>query len=108
MSQKAWINGAEYRFLERVPSLEGKKSYVICEDADGKYFVCPEDLWLAHVPRSVQAAPVTTHSSVQEKIECFLAVFQGRGAVCAAILQRKNREERLHARVQKRVGAGVV
>ena len=78
MSQKSRINGTEYSFLERVPSLDGEESYILCEDADGRCFVCPEELWLAHVPCSVQAVPVTTHSSVQEKIDCFLAVFRGR------------------------------
>ncbi len=83
MSQKSRISGAEYSFLERVPSLDGEKSYVLCEGTGGKRFVCPEELWLAHVPCSAKAAPVTTHSSVQEKIDCFLTMFRGREGLYA-------------------------
>lgn len=83
MSQKTRINGTEYAFLESVPSLNSEKSYVLCEDAGGKHFVCPEDLWLAHMPHSPQAAPVTTHSSAQEKIDCFLTMFRGREGLYA-------------------------
>ena len=40
--------------------------------------MCPEELWLENVPQTEQAAPVCTHSSTQEKIECFLSMFRGR------------------------------
>lgn len=78
MDKVSRIDGREYTLIEQLPALVGEAGYVICEDAEGKRFVCPEDLWLENVPQTEQAAPVCTHSSTQEKIECFLSMFRGR------------------------------
>lgn len=78
MDKVSRIDGREYTLIEQLPALVGEAGYVICEDAEGKRFVCPEDLWLENVPQTEQAAPVCTHSSTREKIECFLSVFRGR------------------------------
>lgn len=78
MDKVSRIDGREYTLIAQLPALVGEAGYVICEDAEGKRFVCPEDLWLENVPQTEQAAPVCTHSSTREKIECFLSVFRGR------------------------------
>lgn len=78
MDKVSRIDGREYTLIEQLPALVGEAGYVICEDAEGKRFVCPEDLWLENVPQTEQAAPVCTHSSTREKKECFLSVFRGR------------------------------
>lgn len=78
MDKVSRIDGREYSLIEQLPALVGEASYVVCEDAEGKRFVCPEDLWLENVPQTEQTAPVCTHSSTQEKIECFLSMFRGR------------------------------
>ena len=96
MDKVSRIDGKEYTLIEQLPALVGEAGYVICEDTEGKRFVCPEELWLENVPQTEQAAPVCTHSSTQEKI------------VCKALLQHQNRKERLYAGVQKRVGTGAV
>lgn len=78
MDKVSRIDGREYSLIEQLPALAGEAGYVICEDAEGKRFVCPEELWLENVPQTEQAAPICTHSSTQEKIECFLSMFRGR------------------------------
>ena len=78
MEKISRIDGREYTLIAQLPALVGEAGYVICEDAEGKRFVCPEELWLENVPQTEQAAPVCTHSSTQEKIECFLSMFRGR------------------------------
>lgn len=78
MDKVSRIRGRKYTLIEQLPALVGEAGYVICEDAEGKRFVCPENLWLENVPQAEQTAPVCTHSSTQEKIECFLSVFRGR------------------------------
>lgn len=78
MDKVSRIRGRKYTLIEQLPALVGEAGYVICEDAEGKRFVCPEELWLENVPQTEQAAPVCTHSSTQEKIECFLSMFRGR------------------------------
>lgn len=83
MDKVSRIDGKEYALIEQLPALVGETGYVICEDAEGKRFVCPEDLWLENVPQAEQTAPVCTHSSTQEKIECFLSMFRGRDGLYA-------------------------
>ena len=83
MDKVSRIDGKEYALIEQLPALVGEASYVVCEDAEGKRFVCPEELWLENVPQREQSAPVCTHSSSQEKIECFLSVFRGREGLYA-------------------------
>lgn len=78
MDKVSRIRGRKYTLIEQLPALVGEAGYVVCEDAEGKRFVCPEEMWLENVPQTEQAAPVCTHSSTQEKIECFLSVFRGR------------------------------
>lgn len=78
MDKVSRIRGRKYTLIEQLPALVGEAGYVICEDAEGKRFVCPEELWLENVPQTEQAAPVCTHSSTREKIECFLSMFRGR------------------------------
>lgn len=80
MNEKAILNGEEYSFLEVLPVLNGKTKMVLCADAAGGKFVCPEEVWLC---RACQipvepSAPVSTNSSAQEKIDCFLSMFHGR------------------------------
>lgn len=83
MDKISQIDGREYTLIEQLPALVGDAGYVICEDAEGKRFVCPGDLWLENVPQTEQTAPVCTHSSTQEKIECFLSMFRGREGLYA-------------------------
>lgn len=83
MDKVSRIRGRKYTLIEQLPALVGEAGYVICEDAEGKRFVCPENLWLENVPQTEQTAPVCTHSSTQEKIECFLSMFRGRDGLYA-------------------------
>ena len=83
MNRKAIINGREYALLEIVPSLDGGRALLLCEDENGKRAVCSEPLWRSCALTDVQSAPVHAHSSSQEKIEYFLSVFKGREDVYA-------------------------
>lgn len=83
MNRKAIINGREYTFLERLPSLDGDRPLILCEDGDGKRAVCSESLWHSCAQEEAPSAPVHAHSSAQEKIEFFLSVFKGREDVYA-------------------------
>ena len=69
MNQKAVINGQEYTLLEILPSLDGGKALLLCEDENGKRAACSESLWRRCAPMDVHAAPVHAHSSSQEKID---------------------------------------
>ena len=42
MDKVSRIDGREYTLIEQLPALVGEAGYVICEDAEGKRFVCPE------------------------------------------------------------------
>ncbi len=80
MNEKAIMNGEEYSLLEVLPVLNEKTKMVLCADAAGGKFVCPEEVWFCHA-RQVPVeppAPVSPNSSAQEKIECFLSMFHGR------------------------------
>ena len=46
MDKVSRIDGKEYTLIEQLPALVGEAGYVICEDTEGKRFVCPEELWL--------------------------------------------------------------
>lgn len=109
MDKVSRIDGKEYTLIEQLPALVGEAGYVICEDTEGKRFVCPEELWLENVPQTEQAAPVCTHKlyAGENRVLSFHVPWQG-GAVCKALLQHQNRKERLYAGVQKRVGTGAV
>lgn len=80
MNEKAIINGEEYSLLEVLPVLNEKTKMFLCADAAGGKFACPEEVWLCHacqIPVE-PSAPVSTNSSAQEKIDCFLSMFHGR------------------------------
>lgn len=83
MNQKALINGQEYTLIEILPSLDGGQPLILCEDGRGKRAVCSEPLWCSCALKDAHTAPVHAHSSAQEKIELFLAVFKGREDVYA-------------------------
>ena len=80
MNEKAIMDGEEYSFLEVIPVLNEKIKMVLCADAAGSKFICPEEVWLCHARQIPEepSAPVSTNSSAQEKIECFLSMFHGR------------------------------
>lgn len=80
MNEKANIDGGEYSFIEVIPVLNGKTKMVLCTDAAGIKCACPEEVWLRNaLPLPIApSAPVSTNSSTQEKIECFLSMFCGR------------------------------
>lgn len=86
MNQTAIWDGQRYTLVEQVPSLAGSV-IVICQNAGGKRFSCPLDLWLSHAevemgtPLSVAA--VTFKSTSQEKIALFRSLFRGREDVYA-------------------------
>ena len=96
MEKISRIDGREYNLIDRLPSLAGEAGYVICEDAEGKRFVCPEDLRLENVPQAEQTAPVCTHSSAQENIECFLCFVAGRGCMQGGITAPKPGKAAIH------------
>ena len=83
MEEKALINGNMYTFIEPVSSLDGGAALVLCVGERGEKFVCPVPLWQTGILRAAPTAPVHAHSSAQEKIDCFLAAFQGRKDVYA-------------------------
>lgn len=80
MNEKANIDGGEYSFIEVIPVLDEKAKMVLCTDTAGSKFACPEEVWLRNaLPLPIEpSAPVSTNSSTQEKIECFLSMFCGR------------------------------
>lgn len=83
MNRKAIMNGLEYTLLEILPSLDGDRPLILCEDGSGKRMVCSEPLWCSCALKDAHIAPVHAHSSAQEKIELFLSVFKGREDVYA-------------------------
>ena len=104
MDKVSRIDGKEYTLIEQLPALVGEAGYVICEDTEGKRFVCPEELWLDG------AGGACLHPQLyagENRVLSFHVPWQG-GAVCKALLQHQNRKERLYAGVQKRVGTGAV
>lgn len=72
MNRKAVIENCDYHLLEIVPSLTGQEKFIVCKDADGNKFVCPEDFWLHYAPKLGATAPVHVGSTSQEKIDFFL------------------------------------
>ena len=97
MNRKAIISGREYALLEIVPSLDGGRALLLCEDENGKRAVCSEPLWRSCALTDVQSAPVHAHSSSQEKIEYFPVCFQRAGrCICTPVSQHHHRKKRLH------------
>lgn len=78
MEQQAWINGQRYTLLEIVSSLDDGISFVLCENEQGKKCLCSEELWQSSAIEAERATLLNTHSSSQEKIKFFLAMFRGR------------------------------
>lgn len=56
MSQRSNIHGAEYTFLERVPSLDDDKQYILRVDDAGHRVICSESLWNSGVWQEVFAS----------------------------------------------------
>ena len=83
MNRKAVFENCEYYLLEAIPSLTGQEKFVVCKDADGNKFICPEDFWLHHAPKPEATAPVHAGSTSQEKIDFFLSLFRGRNNLYA-------------------------
>lgn len=53
MDKVSRIRGRKYTLIEQLPALVGEAGYVICEDAEGKRLVCPEELcWKMYRRRS--------------------------------------------------------
>lgn len=78
MNRNAVVENCDYHLLETLPSLTGQGQFVLCEDGSGNRFVCPEDFWSCHAPKSDATAPVHAGSTSQEKIDFFLLLFRGR------------------------------
>lgn len=78
MDAKALINGCEYTFLDRFPSLDGGGTTILCSNEQGEKFTCSAPFWRSNSLHTAPTAPVHTHSSTQEKIDCFLSMFKGR------------------------------
>ena len=83
MKNKAIIKNQEYAFLEILPSLDGGPAQILCEDGDGNRAICSEALWRVNELNDKCSAPLHTHSSAQDKIKFFLALFKGREDVYA-------------------------
>lgn len=80
MNEKAIIDGGEYSLIEVISVSDERTKMILCADAAGSKYACPEEVWLRHacqVPIELPA-PVSTNSSTQEKIACFLSMFRGR------------------------------
>ena len=58
MPQRSNIHGAEYTFLEWVPSLDDGKQYILCVDDAGHRVICSESLWNSGVWQKI-SAPAT-------------------------------------------------
>ena len=58
MPQRSNIHGAEYTFLEWVPSLDDGKQYILCVDDAGHRVICSESLWNSGVWQEI-SAPAT-------------------------------------------------
>ena len=83
MNRKAVFENCDYHLLEAIPSLTGQEKFIVCKDADGNKFICPEDFWLYHAPKPDSTAPVHAGSTSQEKIDFFLSLFRGRDSLYA-------------------------
>ncbi len=84
---KSRISGKNYTFLEKVPSIDGKESFILCHDESGNKFVCRPNQWKAgaiqdSLPNGFQPT-ITGSSTTQEKLNLFLSLFHGREDVCA-------------------------
>ena len=91
---KSRISGKNYTFLEKVPSIDGKESFILCHDESGNKFVCRPDQWKSgaiqdSLPNGFQPT-ITGSSTTQEKLNLFLSLFHGREDVCAKGYFRKD------------------
>ena len=83
MKKKAIIKDQEYTLLEILPSLDGGPAQILCIDSDDHRAICSESLWCANEANDECSASIDTHSSAQDKINFFLALFKGRQDVYA-------------------------
>ena len=65
MNLKAIISGREYALLEIVPSLDGGRALLLCEDENGKRAVCSEPLWRSCALTDVQLSLIHIYAAVQ-------------------------------------------
>ena len=56
MPQRSNIHGAEYTFLEWVPSLDDDKQYILYVDDAGHRVICSESLWNSGVWQEISAS----------------------------------------------------
>lgn len=78
MNQEAVFGKQEYHLIEQLPALGEDKTWILCADAAGNRYVCPEELWLKNALLTERFVPVHKDSPSQEKIEFFLSMFRGR------------------------------
>lgn len=83
MHKKAFINGQEYTFSEKLSSLNDGQVVIICANERGEKYACSEQLWCNSASTTELPAPIHTNSSDREKIDFFLSVFKGRADLFA-------------------------
>ena len=83
MSEYAVIHGKSYAFVKKLLTIGDCQHYILCTDTQGEECLCEEQLWLHNTIPTERSAPVTTHSSTQEKLSFFLSLFQGREGIYA-------------------------
>ena len=83
MKDKIIIKDQEYTLLEMIPSLDGGPVQILCAGSNGKRAICSESFWRANESNDECYPPIHTHSSAQDKIKFFLALFMGRQDVYA-------------------------
>ena len=83
MKKKTIIRNQEYTLLEILPSLDSGKALILCVDSDNHRAICSESLWRENELNEECSAMINTHSSTQDKINFFLALFKGRQNVYA-------------------------
>ena len=88
------ISGKIFTFVENVPSVEEKESFILCHDESGNKFVCRPEQWeTGAIQESLPNGflpTVTGSSTTQKKIDLFLSLFHGREDVCAKGYSRKD------------------
>ena len=83
MDQKAFFGEQEYHLIDQLPALGEDKTWILCSDAAGNRYICPEQLWLKNALLAERFVPIRADSSSQEKIEFFLSMFRERSDLYA-------------------------
>ncbi|MBD5560804.1 MAG: DEAD/DEAH box helicase family protein [Clostridia bacterium] len=85
VNSKARIQDRMYEFVKLVDRLDADEPVVICRAADGSLGACSKRQWDQSVVKPAEHAsgPVSTESSVAEKIALFRSYFRGRTDVYA-------------------------